>query len=98
MTIASAVTFGLSIGGALLGLIWKVASITIQFGKQSQMINTIDERAKDDRNYNEKKFSELYNRVNLAEQEIKKIDERTESIKEDLAKINSKLDRLIERT
>ena len=97
MNIETAITVGLAIAGFAGGVIWKVSDLSIKFGRMTQKQDENNERDKEERKRTSEKFSELYNRTSAHDSTITGLINTVSSLANTCTRIESKLDRLIEK-
>lgn len=98
MGIAAAITLGITIAGFAGGIIIKVSDLSIKFGKLTQTVEQSMERDREDRDQNNNRFNELYTRTNAHESSIAALTNSVTSLTSTCQRIESKLDRLIEKS
>lgn len=98
MNIGAAITLGIGIAGFVAGILWKVADLSVNFGKLSQRIEQNAERAKEDRVVNAAKFDELDAKTSSHESSIAALTTSVNALTNTCSRIESKLDRLIEKS
>lgn len=97
MNVYTAISLGLAIAGFIGGVIWKVADLSMKFGKMQETISANKERDAEEREKASQKFSELYNRMATNESSLSALQSNVTNLSATCSRIESKLDRLIER-
>lgn len=97
MNLQTAITLGITIAGFVSGIVWKVADLSVKFGRITKQLEANEERDNEERRRNASKFTELYNSRNSQQETIMRLDTTMNNINGKLEKIDSKIDRLIER-
>lgn len=93
MSIGASITLGITIAGFIAGILWKVADLSGHFGKLTEQVQHNSERAAEDRT----KIQRLEAQVTVHESSIATLNNAVNSITNTCSRIESKLDRLIER-
>lgn len=97
MNVTAAITLGLAIAGFIGGIIWKVADLSVRFGRMTQKVEQNELRDKEEREHASVKFAELYNRMGQNESVIAALTNNVNTLTNTCGRIETKLDRLIER-
>lgn len=97
MTISAAISLGIAIASFIIGIIWKVVDLSMCFGKMAQRMSSNEERDKEERAKNGVKFDAIYNRLAANESISVELEANVKSMSQIIARIENKLDRLIER-
>ena len=93
MSIGASITLGITIAGFIAGILWKVADLSGKFGKLTEQIQQNSARAAEDRT----KLEQIEQKVTTHESSIAALYSAVDSITKTCDRIESKLDRLIER-
>ena len=91
------ISVSISIAGFIFGIIWKVAEMSIKLGKMQQRLDNNEERDREERAHASVKFSELYNRMANHDALISGLANNVTTLSSTCSRIESKLDRLIEK-
>lgn len=91
------ITLGISVAGFIGGIIGTVAKLSSNYGKLNEKVSFNDERDKEERAKTSQKFAELYNRMASNEGDVKELNSKVDSLNCTCVRIESKLDKLIER-
>lgn len=65
-------------------------------GKLTEKVDSMESRAREDRESNARSFTELFTRTNAAEQNITALNSKVDNLTNICSKMDSKLDRIIE--
>lgn len=98
MEATAAITFGLALAGFAGGVVWKVASISVSLGKIVHRIETDEARDREERERSREKFAELYGATGEHESQLAALASEVKSVSSSCERIESKLDRLIEKS
>lgn len=93
MNVIQGITFGITCAGFALGLVIKVASLSMKFGQMTQSMESNKERDKEEREKVREKFAELYTRTSTHDSLIAVLVEKIDGIKEDTKDIKDVLRR-----
>lgn len=96
MAVGAAITLGIAIASFLLGIFYKVVGMGKENGRYEERMKSLEARAQEDREKNEKNFVELFARTNAAEQNISTLNTKVDNLTSICTKMDSKLDRIIE--
>lgn len=91
------VSIGISAAGFIIGIITTIAKLSTKFGKLESKVIFNEERDKEERGKASIKFSELYNRLGNNEGDIKELNSKVDTLTMTVSRIETKLDKLIER-
>jgi hypothetical protein len=97
MNTQTAITLGITIAGFIGGVIISVARLAIKTGRLMERLEQNEARDGEEREKIGMNFTELYGRMNAAECELKSQGTAIKSIEATCARIETKLDRIIER-
>lgn len=97
MSITAIVSVSITVAGFVGGIIVTVANLSVKYGKLTQKVAQNEERDKEEREHSSAKFSELYNRTAAHDSVIAALSNNVGSLSATCTRIESKLDRLIER-
>ena len=97
MGIPAAITLSITIATFLLGIIYKIISLSVNIGKLTKTVEANEQRDVEERKANAEKFAELYNYRNKHESQITKLDTTINNININLEKVDGKLDRIESR-
>lgn len=97
MNTAQFISIGITAGGFIIGIITTVAKLASNFGKLESKVLHNEERDKEERDKSSIKFAELYNRIGINEGDVKEINTKVDSLTMTVSRIETKLDKLIER-
>ena len=97
MNIYTAISLGIAIAGFIGGIITAVAKLAVKTGQIMEKLQTNEKRDDEERAKSSSKFSELYNRMAASESNAKETQAKVDNLMGTCNRIESKLDRLIER-
>lgn len=97
MNIYTAISLGIAIAGFIGGIITAVAKLAVKTGQIMEKLQTNEKRDDEERAKSSAKFSELYNRMAASESNAKETQAKVDNLMGTCNRIESKLDRLIER-
>lgn len=97
MDIRAIITFSITLAGFIFSIIYKVVELSVKFGKLQQRVDQNEERDKEERNKTHAKFTELYNRTANHDALISGLANNVNTLSSTCSRIESKLDRLIEK-
>ena len=97
MNIYTSICLGITIAGFIGGIIAKVADLSTKYGKLTEKMETNEKRDEEERAKSSVKFSELYNRMSTTESNAKETQAKVDVLMGTCNRIESKLDRIIER-
>lgn len=95
MNAAAAVTFGISIATFLLGIMYKLVSLSVKFGRMQKTLEGNEARDDEERRKTAARITELFNSRNAHETALARLDANMTNIDAKLEKIDAKLDRII---
>lgn len=93
MTIAE-LALGFSALGVLSGILWKVMSMSKDSGKLTQRVDSIEDRAKEDRSRTERQFTDIEKRTGGNERAITELNNRTATAERSITDLTMKVDLL----
>ena len=97
MNIYTAIGLGITIAGFIGGIITSVAKLAVKTGQIMEKLQTNEKRDDEERAKSSAKFSELYNRMAASESNARETQAKVDNLMGTCSRIESKLDRLIER-
>lgn len=97
MSIYTSICLGITIAGFIGGIITAVAKLALKTGRLMERVDTNEKRDDEERAKASVKFSELYNRVGANESDTKETKAIVNNLSCTCSRIESKLDRIIER-
>ena len=97
MNIYTAISLGIAIAGFIGGIIAKVADLSTKYGRLTEKMEINEKRDEEERAKSSVKFSELYNRMSTTESNAKETQAKVDVLMGTCNRIESKLDRIIER-
>ena len=97
MDIKALITFSITLAGFIFSMIYKDIELSGKFGKMQQRREQNEERDKEERAHASVKFSELYNRTANHDALISGLANNVNTLSSTCSRIESKLDRLIEK-
>ena len=97
MNIYTAISLGIAIAGFIGGVIVKVADLSSKYGRLQEKVKTNEDRDTEERQKTGAKFTELYNRMSANESSVNALQTNVNNLTATCNRIESKLDRIIER-
>lgn len=97
MNIYTSICLGIAIAGFIGGIIAKVADLSIKYGRLTEKMESNENRDNEERTKASAKFSELYNRMSANESNVNALQTNVNNLMGTCNRIESKLDRIIER-
>ena len=95
MNIYTSICLGITIAGFIGGIIARVADLSTRYGRLTEKMETNEKRDEEERAKSSVKFSELYN--HMTESNAKETQAKVDVLMGTCNRIESKLDRIIER-
>ena len=97
MNIYTAISLGIAIAGFIGGIIVKVADLSSKYGRLQEKVKNNEDRDTEERHNADAKFAELYNRMSVNESSVNALQTNVNNLTATCNRIESKLDRIIER-
>ena len=97
MHIYTAISLGSAIAGLLGGTLVKAAEISSKYGRMQENVKNNEDRDTEERQKTSAKFAELYNRMSANESSVNALQTNVNNLTATCNRIESKLDRIIER-
>lgn len=97
MNIYTSISLAIAIAGFVGGIITAVARLAIKTGRLMERLDQNDTRDAEERAKINANFSELYNRMNATECDVKAQGTAIQNLVATCTRIETKLDRIIER-
>lgn len=97
MNVYTSISIAIAIAGFIAGIIAKVADLSAKYGRLTEKMETNEKRDDEERAKASVKFSELYNRISTNESNAKETKAIVNNLTNTCNRIESKLDRIIER-
>ena len=97
MNIYTAISLGIAIAGFIGGIIVKVADLSSKYGRLQENVKNNEDRDTEERQKASGKFAELYNRMGANEASVNALQTNVNNLTATCNRIESKLDRIIER-
>lgn len=98
MSITAAITLGITIAGFVGGIVSAVSKLAAKVGRIMEKLEENERRDTEERGKTSEKFAELYNRVGATESNINALTTGFNNLNATCNRIESKLDRVIERS
>lgn len=96
-TATTIISISITIAGFIFGIIGSVFRLSVEYGRLKKTVEANENRDKEEREKTREKFSKLYATTNSHESTIAKLSNDISNTKQTLLRIESKLDRLIEK-
>lgn len=96
-TATTIISISITIAGFIFGIIGSVFRLSVEYGRLKKTVEANENRDKEEREKTREKFSQLYATTNSHESTIAKLSNDISNTKQTLLRIESKLDRLIEK-
>ncbi len=96
MNVPAMITLGITIASFMLGIIYKLIDLSVRFGRFSRQLEENERRDLEEREKSARKFEELFRDRNRHDSSLARLEESIRGITSSLAKIDSKLDRIME--
>lgn len=97
MSITVIISFGITVAGFIVSMITLVAKLSVNFGKLSNRLDQNESRDKEERAHTREKFAELYARISSHDSTLAGLKNNVLNLSSTCQRIESKLDRLIEK-
>ena len=97
MNMYTAISLGITIAGFIGGIVVKVADLSSKYGHLQEKVKNNEDRDTEDRQKTSAKFTELYNRMSANESSVNALQTNVNNLTATCNRIETKLDRIIER-
>ncbi len=97
MSVYTSISLGIAIAGFIGGIIVKVSDLSSKYGQLQEKVRANEKRDAEERQKSGSKFAELYNRMSNNESAVNALQTSVTNITATCNRIESKLDRIIER-